>query len=95
MIGVIGVGDMGLLMCGRILARGFDVIAYDLDRGRLSAQLRHLPGAERRPRPAADRPGDQLVETMTAAVVAALLHEQECTYLGRRIRPLASSEGGR
>jgi hypothetical protein len=31
---------------------------------------------------------------MTAAAVAALLHEQECTYLGRRIRPLAGSEGG-
>ena len=37
MIGVIGVGDMGLPMCGHILARGFDVIAYDLDPGRLSA----------------------------------------------------------
>jgi 3-hydroxyisobutyrate dehydrogenase-like beta-hydroxyacid dehydrogenase len=31
MIGVIGVGDMGLPMAGHILARGFDVIAYDLD----------------------------------------------------------------
>jgi hypothetical protein len=26
--------------------------------------------------------------------VAALLYEQECIYLGRRITPLASSEGG-
>jgi hypothetical protein len=50
MTGISGVGDMGLPMCGRILARDFDAIAYDLDRGRLSAQLRHLPGAERRPR---------------------------------------------
>ena len=37
MIGVIGVGDMGLPMCGHILASGFDVIAYDLDPGRLGA----------------------------------------------------------
>jgi 3-hydroxyisobutyrate dehydrogenase-like beta-hydroxyacid dehydrogenase len=37
---------------------------------------------------------DQLVKTMTAGDVAALLYEQECTYLGRRITPLASSEGG-
>jgi 3-hydroxyisobutyrate dehydrogenase-like beta-hydroxyacid dehydrogenase len=37
---------------------------------------------------------DQLVKTMTAGDVAALLYEQECTYLGRRISPLASSEGG-
>ena len=37
---------------------------------------------------------DQLVKTMTADDVAALLYEQECTYLGRRITPLASSEGG-
>ena len=37
---------------------------------------------------------DQLVKTMTAGDVAALLYEQECTYLGRRITPLASGEGG-
>jgi 3-hydroxyisobutyrate dehydrogenase-like beta-hydroxyacid dehydrogenase len=37
MIGVIGVGDMGLPMCGHILTRGFDVIAYDVDPERLGA----------------------------------------------------------
>ena len=38
MIGIIGVGDMGLPMCGHMVARGgFDVIAYDIDRDRLAA----------------------------------------------------------
>ena len=32
MIGVIGVGDMGLPMSGHMVARGFDVVAYDVDR---------------------------------------------------------------
>ncbi|CAN5529463.1 NAD(P)-dependent oxidoreductase [soil metagenome] len=37
---------------------------------------------------------DQLIKTLTAADVAALLYEQECTYLGRRIVPLTAAEGG-
>jgi 3-hydroxyisobutyrate dehydrogenase-like beta-hydroxyacid dehydrogenase len=37
---------------------------------------------------------DQLVKTMTADDVAALLYESECTYLGRRITPLSASDGG-
>ena len=37
MIGVIGVGDMGLPMSGHIVARGFDVVAYDVDPDRLAA----------------------------------------------------------
>src|SRR5262245_22459736 len=43
MIGIIGVGDMGLPMCGHMVARGgFDVIAYDIDQDRLAAAA---PGA--------------------------------------------------
>ncbi|MBS1694621.1 MAG: NAD(P)-dependent oxidoreductase [Actinobacteria bacterium] len=37
---------------------------------------------------------DQLIKTMCADDVAALLYEPECRYLGRRIAPLARSEGG-
>jgi 3-hydroxyisobutyrate dehydrogenase-like beta-hydroxyacid dehydrogenase len=37
---------------------------------------------------------DQLIKTMTAADVAALLYGPECSYLGRRVAPLASAEGG-
>ena len=37
MIGIIGVGDMGLPMSGHMNARGFDVVAYDVDPGRLAA----------------------------------------------------------
>jgi 3-hydroxyisobutyrate dehydrogenase-like beta-hydroxyacid dehydrogenase len=37
---------------------------------------------------------DQLIKTMTAADVAALLYEPECTYLGRRITPLPAGGGG-
>jgi 3-hydroxyisobutyrate dehydrogenase-like beta-hydroxyacid dehydrogenase len=37
---------------------------------------------------------DQIIKTMTAADVAALLYEQECTYLGRRVAPLAVADGG-
>ena len=37
MIGVIGVGDMGLPMSGHMVARGFDVVAYDVDPDRLAA----------------------------------------------------------
>jgi 3-hydroxyisobutyrate dehydrogenase-like beta-hydroxyacid dehydrogenase len=37
MIGIIGVGDMGLPMSGHMVARGFDVVAYDVDRERLAA----------------------------------------------------------
>ena len=37
MIGVIGVGDMGLPMSGHMVARGFDVVAYDIDDDRLAA----------------------------------------------------------
>jgi 3-hydroxyisobutyrate dehydrogenase-like beta-hydroxyacid dehydrogenase len=37
---------------------------------------------------------DQLIKTLTAADVAALLYGPECTYLGRPVAPLAKSEGG-
>jgi 3-hydroxyisobutyrate dehydrogenase-like beta-hydroxyacid dehydrogenase len=37
---------------------------------------------------------DQLIKTMTAADVAALLYGPECSYLGRRIAALASADGG-
>lgn len=37
MIGVIGVGDMGLPMSGHLVAAGFDVVAYDVDDGRLAS----------------------------------------------------------
>ena len=37
---------------------------------------------------------DQLIKTMTAADVAALLYGPECSYLGRRVAPLASTDGG-
>ena len=37
---------------------------------------------------------DQLIKTMTADDVAALLYQPECSYLGRRIVPLAAAEGG-
>jgi 3-hydroxyisobutyrate dehydrogenase-like beta-hydroxyacid dehydrogenase len=37
---------------------------------------------------------DQLIKTLTAADVAALLYGPECTYLGRRVAPLAKSDGG-
>jgi 3-hydroxyisobutyrate dehydrogenase-like beta-hydroxyacid dehydrogenase len=37
---------------------------------------------------------DQLIKTMTAADVAALLYGPECSYLGRRVTPLASTDGG-
>jgi 3-hydroxyisobutyrate dehydrogenase-like beta-hydroxyacid dehydrogenase len=37
MIGIIGVGDMGLPMSGHMNARGFDVVAYDVDSERLAA----------------------------------------------------------
>lgn len=37
---------------------------------------------------------DQLVKTMTAADVAALLYGPECDYLGRRITVLPPGEGG-
>lgn len=37
---------------------------------------------------------DQLVKTMHADDVAALLYGQECQYLGRRITPLAKADGG-
>ena len=37
---------------------------------------------------------DQLIKTMTAADVAALLYGPECSYLGRRIAPLAKADGG-
>jgi 3-hydroxyisobutyrate dehydrogenase-like beta-hydroxyacid dehydrogenase len=36
MIGIIGVGDMGLPMSGHLIARGFDVVAYDVDKDRLA-----------------------------------------------------------
>jgi 3-hydroxyisobutyrate dehydrogenase-like beta-hydroxyacid dehydrogenase len=39
MIGVIGVGDMGLPMSGHMVARGFDVVAYDVDKDRLAAAV--------------------------------------------------------
>ena len=37
---------------------------------------------------------DQLIKTMSAADVAALLYGPECTYLGRPIAPLAKADGG-
>jgi 3-hydroxyisobutyrate dehydrogenase-like beta-hydroxyacid dehydrogenase len=37
---------------------------------------------------------DQLVKTLTAADVAALLYGQECSYLGRPVTPLAQVDGG-
>ena len=37
MIGIIGVGDMGLPMCGHLVTAGFDVLAYDVDGDRLAA----------------------------------------------------------
>jgi 3-hydroxyisobutyrate dehydrogenase-like beta-hydroxyacid dehydrogenase len=37
---------------------------------------------------------DQLIKTMSADDVAALLYEPECSYLGRRITPLAAPDGG-
>jgi 3-hydroxyisobutyrate dehydrogenase-like beta-hydroxyacid dehydrogenase len=39
MIGVIGVGDMGLPRSGHMVARGFDVVAYDVDEDRLAAAV--------------------------------------------------------
>jgi 3-hydroxyisobutyrate dehydrogenase-like beta-hydroxyacid dehydrogenase len=36
MIGIIGVGDMGLPMSGHLIARGFDVVAYDVEKDRLA-----------------------------------------------------------
>lgn len=44
MIGIIGVGDMGLAMCGHIAAADFDVVAYDIDPDRLAAATQR--GAE-------------------------------------------------
>jgi 3-hydroxyisobutyrate dehydrogenase-like beta-hydroxyacid dehydrogenase len=37
---------------------------------------------------------DQIIKTMTAADVAALLYEPECSYLGRKVTPLAKADGG-
>jgi 3-hydroxyisobutyrate dehydrogenase-like beta-hydroxyacid dehydrogenase len=37
---------------------------------------------------------DQLVKTLTAADVAALLYGPECSYLGRPVTPLAQAHGG-
>ena len=37
---------------------------------------------------------DQLIKTLTAADVAALLYGPECSYLGRPVAPLAKSDGG-
>lgn len=37
---------------------------------------------------------DQLIKTMTAADVAALLYEPECNYLGRKVTALAQADGG-
>jgi 3-hydroxyisobutyrate dehydrogenase-like beta-hydroxyacid dehydrogenase len=37
---------------------------------------------------------DQLVKTLTAADVAALLYGPECSYLGRPVAPLAQEDGG-
>jgi 3-hydroxyisobutyrate dehydrogenase-like beta-hydroxyacid dehydrogenase len=37
---------------------------------------------------------DQLVKTLTAADVSALLYGPECSYLGRRVAPLAPEDGG-
>lgn len=37
---------------------------------------------------------DQLIKTLTAADVAALLYGPECSYLGRQVAPMAKSDGG-
>jgi 3-hydroxyisobutyrate dehydrogenase len=37
---------------------------------------------------------DQLIKTLTAADVKALLHGPEVTYLGRVVKPLSNEEGG-
>lgn len=37
---------------------------------------------------------DQLIKTLTAADVEALLFGPECTYLGRPVTPLAKADGG-
>jgi 3-hydroxyisobutyrate dehydrogenase-like beta-hydroxyacid dehydrogenase len=37
---------------------------------------------------------DQLIKTLTAGDVADLLYGPECTYLGRRVAPLAKGDGG-
>jgi 3-hydroxyisobutyrate dehydrogenase-like beta-hydroxyacid dehydrogenase len=37
---------------------------------------------------------DQLIKTLSAADVAALLYGPECTYLGRPVAPLATDHGG-
>ena len=37
---------------------------------------------------------DQLIKTLTAADVAALLYGPECSYLGRPVTPLAQTHGG-
>jgi 3-hydroxyisobutyrate dehydrogenase-like beta-hydroxyacid dehydrogenase len=37
---------------------------------------------------------DQLIKTLTAADVAALLYGPECNYLGRPVTPLAKADGG-
>jgi 3-hydroxyisobutyrate dehydrogenase-like beta-hydroxyacid dehydrogenase len=37
MIGIIGIGDMGLPMSGHMVARGFEVVGYDVDPKRLAA----------------------------------------------------------
>jgi 3-hydroxyisobutyrate dehydrogenase len=37
---------------------------------------------------------DQLIKTLTAADVKALLYGPEATYLGRMVKPLSSEEGG-
>ena len=39
MMGIIGIGDMGLPMSGHLIARGFDVVAYDVDQDRLAAAV--------------------------------------------------------
>ncbi len=37
---------------------------------------------------------DQIIKTLRADDVKALLYGPEATYLGRVVRPLSSSEGG-
>jgi hypothetical protein len=37
---------------------------------------------------------DQLVKSLSAADVAALLYGEQCSYLGRAIAPLTTAEGG-
>ncbi|WP_269821443.1 NAD(P)-dependent oxidoreductase [Mycolicibacterium smegmatis] len=39
MIGLIGVGDMGLPMCGHLVASGFEVLACDVEADRLAAAV--------------------------------------------------------